>query len=115
MDYATHYPSRSGRGRAPELTFSLRGFALGLGFLVFALLYVAIGIRWHTYRAQASLHAQREMESTFKAADYRRAAMNPGTAPDAPRRAQEYRRLAAMHDKVADESRRLKEFAEQAW
>ena len=115
MEYATHYPSRSGRGRAPELTFSLRGFALAIGFLVFALLYVSVGIRWHTYRARASLHAQREMESTFKAADYRRAAINPGTTEDAALRAREYRRLAAMHDRVADESRAIKEFYERAW
>ena len=115
MEYATHYPSRSGRGRAPGLTFSLRGFACALGFLAFALLYVAIGIRWHTSRARASLHAQQEMESTFKAADYRRAAMSPGTAADAPHRVLEYRRLAAMHDKVANEARQLKELYERAW
>ena len=115
MEYATHYPRYGRNRRVPRLTFNFRAYAVALGFLAFALVYVAIGIRWHTYRARASLYAQQEMESTFKAADYRRAARNPGLTDDAPRRAMEYRRLADMHAKAAEECGRLKDLYEQAW
>jgi len=115
MEYATPYPRYGRNRRTPPLTFSMRTYAAALGFLAFALIYVAVGIRWHTYRARASLYAQQEMESTFKAADYRRAARNPGLSDDAPRRAVEYRRLADMHAKAAEECGRLKDLYEQAW
>ena len=115
MEYVAHHPRRSDRSRTPQPTFSLRFFAAALGFLAFALVYVTLGLRWHTNRAQASLYAQQEIESTFKAAEYKRAALNPGHSDDSPRRAVEYRRLAEMHAKAADECRRLKELHEQAW
>ena len=114
MEYATHYP-QYGRRRTPQLTFRLRTYVALLGFLAFALLYVSLGIRWHTYRAHAAVHAQREMESTFKAAEYLRAARNPGFAADAPIRVREYRRLADMHTKAAEEATQLRKFYEEAW
>jgi len=115
MEYTTHFDRRFDRNRAPRLTFSIRMYVALLGFLVFALLYVAIGIRWHTYRARASLYAQQEIDSTFKAAEYLRAARNPGFADDAPIRAKEYRRLADMHTKAAEECTQLRQFYEQCW
>ena len=115
MGYVTHYDRRFDRNRTPGLTFNFRLYGALLGFLVFALLYVAIGIRWHTYRARASHYAEREMESTFKAAEYLRAARNPGFGDDAPRKAKEYRRLADMHTRAARECSELRAFYEQCW
>ena len=116
MEHATHFPQRyAPRPRAPRLTFNFRLYAALLGFLIFGLFYVAIGIRWHTYRAQAWHYAQREMEATLQADAYLRAARNPGAAEDAPRRAAEYRRLYKMYARVAEECTQRREFYERAW
>ena len=114
MEYATH-SRQSDRNRTPGLTFHFRTYVALLGFLAFALVYMSVGMRWHFYRAQAGIYAQQELESTFKAAEYLRAARNPGFTADAPIRAKEYRRLADMHSKVAEEATRLREFYERSW
>lgn len=116
MDHATHLPRRhSPRGRAPLLTFNLRLYAALLGFLAFGLFYVAIGIRWHTYRAQAAHYARREMEATLQADAYLRASRSPGASEDAARKAAEYRRLHKMFARAAAECTELREFYERAW
>ena len=116
MEYANSYrPRQLDRNRTPRLTFNLRMYVALLGFLAFALLYVAVGIRWHTYRARASLYAQQEMKATFQADAYLRLARNPGFTADAPQKAVEYRRLHKMYAKVAAECTRLRELYEQAW
>lgn len=117
MEYVTHYrPFDRRRAAAPlRLRWNPWLFAGALGFLVFALLYVSIGIRWHTYRARASLYAHREMESTFRAADYKRAARNPSLNEENPARAQELRRLAEMHARAAEEAAQLRKLYEEAW
>ncbi len=97
------------------LTFRVRAFAAALGFLAFALVYVAVGIRWHGYRAQASYYARQEVDHSFKAGDFARAARDPGDSDDAPRRAVQYRKFASMHAKAAEECARLREFYERAW
>ena len=117
MEYATHFQPQD-RSRAPRparLTWNHQLFAGAIGFLVFALLYVSIGIRWHTYRARANLYAQQEMESTFQAAAYKRLARSPGLTEDSSRRALEYRRVAEMHARAAEESGRLRQLYEEAW
>jgi hypothetical protein len=97
------------------LSFRVRAFAILLGFSAFTLLYMAVGIRWHTYRARAGEYARREVEHTFEAADLLRAARNPGDSPEARARAAECRRFAAMHEKAARECTRLREFYEGCW
>ena len=42
----------------------------------FTLIYMAVGIRWHVYRARAGEYAQMEVEHTFEAANFARAARN---------------------------------------
>ena len=115
MEYVTHYRTPDRRRTPARVPLRPWVFIASLGFLVFALLYVSIGIRWHTYRARASLYAQREMESTFEAAHYRRAALNPGLSEAAQRKTQEYRRLAEMHARTAEECGRLRQLYEEAW
>jgi len=97
------------------LTFRVRRFAAILAFAAFTLAYVSVGIRWHTYRARANLHAGREVEHTFEAANLARAARNPGYSDDAPLLAESYRKAAEMHTKAAEENARLREFYETAW
>ncbi len=97
------------------LTFRVRWFAAILAFAIFALGYLSVGVRWHTHRARASAYAVREVEHTFEAANYERAARNPGYSDDAPQRADSYRRFAEMHAKAARECARLRELYEQAW
>lgn len=97
------------------LTFRVRAFVVLLGFSAFALLYISVGIRWHSYRARAGEYARREVEHTFEAAHFARAARDPGDSPDARVRAVEYRRLAVMHEKAARECTELREFYEGCW
>ena len=97
------------------LTFRTRWFVAALAFAVFAIAYLCVGIRWHTYRARANLYSGREVEHTFEAANFARAARNPGYADDAPQKAEAYRKLADMHKKAALECARLREFYEKCW
>ncbi len=97
------------------LTFRVRTFAVILGFSAFALLYISVGIRWHSYRARAGEYARREVEHTFEAANFARAARNPGDSAEAEAKVSEYRKYAAMHEKAARECTRLREFYEGAW
>ena len=115
MDYAPHIPRRLFRSQPRRLPFSLWRFVAAVAFLVFALGYVSVGLRWHNNRARAATYAQQEMNATFRAADYQRAARNPGRSEDAPVRAAEYRRLARMFSKVAEESGQLRKLYEEAW
>src|SRR3954452_1223591 len=87
------------KGRATMLTFRVRSFVILLGFSAFTLVYMAVGIRWHVYRARAGEYARREVEHTFEAAHFARAARNPGYSEEEQARAAEYRRLADMHEK----------------
>ena len=102
-------------GTSVMLTFRVRWFVAALAFLAFALLYVSIGIRWHVYRARASLYARQEMEHTFEAANLARAARSPGNSDDGRARAAGYRKLAEMHEKAALECTRLRELYEKCW
>ncbi|WP_435008521.1 hypothetical protein P12x_005728 [Tundrisphaera lichenicola] len=97
------------------LTFRVRAFAILLAFSAFALVYISVGIRWHTYRARAGLYARQEVEHTFQAANFARAARDPGDSPETQARAREYRRLAKMHEKAARECTELREFYEACW
>lgn len=118
MEYVTQYRDSYQQRRPPRpsrVTFRPWVLAGSLGFLAFALLYVSVGIRWHTYRARANLYAREEMELIFQAADYKRAANNPGLTEESIQRAQKYRRLAEMCTKAAEERTRLRELYEAAW
>ena len=95
--------------------FRVRLFVVMLGFAAFTLLFCSVGIRWHTYRARASLHALREVEHTFKAADYARAARATGETPESQAKAQRYKQLAEMHERAALENTRLRELYENSW
>ncbi len=96
-------------------TFRVRWFVALVAFGAFALGYISVGIRWHTYRARANLYSAREVEHTFEAANFLRAARNPGYAEDAPKRAESYRKLAEMHTRAAEECAQLREIYERAW
>ncbi len=95
--------------------FRVRAFVAILAFAGFTLLYISVGIRWHTYRARASLYARQEVEHTFEAAHYARAARVSGGSEDARAEAAGYRKLAAMHEKAARECTRLRELYENCW
>jgi hypothetical protein len=97
------------------LTFRVRTFVILLGFSAFTLIYMAVGIRWHVYRARAGEYAQLEVDHTFKAANYARAARTSEYSDEGQARAAEYRRLAALHEKAALECTRLREFYEACW
>jgi hypothetical protein len=95
------------------LTFRTRTFLAILAFSAFTLVYISVGIRWHTYRARASYYAREEMEHTFEAAHYARAARNSGDTDEA--QAIGYRKLAEMHERAARENSRLRELYENCW
>jgi hypothetical protein len=97
------------------LTFRTNLFLVLIGFMIFTLGYVSVGIRWHTYRARASLYAQQEVEHTFEAARFARVARNRGDSPESEARAIEFRKLAELHEKAALENTRLREFYESCW
>jgi hypothetical protein len=97
------------------LTFPVRTFVAMVGFLIFTLLFVSVGIRWHTYRARASLYARQEVEHTFEAARYARAAGDRGSTAESEGRARLYRKIAEMHEKAALENLRLRKFYESCW
>jgi hypothetical protein len=97
------------------LTFRVRAFVALLAFSAFTLLYISVGIRWHVYRGRASLYARQEVEHTFEAAHFARAARNPGDSPEARARADGYRKLAELHEKAARECTRLRELYEHSW
>ncbi len=97
------------------LTSRTRVFLGILAFAACTLVGVSVGFRWHVYRAYASKYARQEVEHTFDAAHFLRAASNPGYAPDAPEKALSYRRQADMHAKAAREAAQLREFYERSW
>ena len=97
------------------LTFRVRTFLAILAFSAFTLAYMSVGIRWHVYRARASLYARQEVEHTFEAANLARAARNPGYSADSQARAVAYRKLAEMHEKAARECAHLRELYEKFW
>ena len=97
------------------LTFRLRTFLAILAFSAFALTFLSVGLRWHTYRARASLYARQEVEHTFEAADFARAARTQTASEEDQAIALGYRRLAAMHEKAALECTKLRELYEGAW
>jgi hypothetical protein len=97
------------------LTFRVRSFVILLGFSAFTLVYMAVGIRWHVYRARAGEYARREVEHTFEAANFARAARNAGYSDEEQARAAGYRKLAVMHEKAARECTQLREFYEACW
>lgn len=98
------------------LTIRVRTLTLAIaGFVAFTLLYVSVGIRWHTYRARASLYARQEVEHTFEAAHFARAALHPGYSAEASEKAAGYRKIAETHEKAARECARLREFYENCW
>jgi hypothetical protein len=97
------------------LTFRVRWFAALLGFSIFTLLYISIGVRWHIYRARASLYARQELEHTFEAADLARAARSLGNSDKDRATAATYRKYAEMHEKEAQECTRLRRLYEQCW
>src|SRR5947209_2021357 len=102
-------------GRATMPTSRVRWFFVLLGFSAFTLLYMAVGIRWHVYRARAGEYARLETEHTFEAANYARAARNAGYSEEEQARAASYRKLAAMHEKAARECTQIREFYESCW
>ncbi len=97
------------------LTFRVRWFAALLAFSAFTLLYISVGIRWHVYRARASLYARQEMEHTFEAADLARAARSLGNSDRERETAARYRRYAELHQKEARECTRLRRLYESCW
>ena len=105
--------SRPAAARRKPMSLWVIGGAVG--FLVFALVYVTLGIRWHTHRARAAVYAQQEMEATFRAADYKRAARTIGRTEADLARAIEYRRLAEMCTRAAEEAAAICKQYEEAW
>ena len=97
------------------LTFRVRWFVALLAFSAFTLVYVSVGIRWHTYRARASVYAKEEMEHTFEAANFARAARVPAYSDQARTTAANYRKFAEMHERKALECTRLRQFYEKCW
>ncbi len=97
------------------LTFRTHVFLILVGLMVFTLGFVSVGIRWHTYSARASLYAQREVEHTFEAARFARAARDRGDSPEGEARARECRKLAELHEKAANENTKLRKFYESCW
>jgi hypothetical protein len=97
------------------LTFHTRTFVAIVAFSAFTLLFMSVGIRWHTYRARASFYARQEMEHTFEAAHYAMAARTPGDSDESQAQAIGYRKLAEMHQKAARENARLRELYENSW
>ena len=95
--------------------FRVRVFLAILAFAMFTLLYISVGIRWHVYRARASLYARQEVEHTFEAAHFARAARTSGGSEDDQAEAAEFRRLAEMHKKAARECTQLRELYESSW
>jgi hypothetical protein len=95
--------------------FRVRVFLAMLGFATFTLLFVSVGIRWHVYRARASLYAQQEVEHTFEAAHFARAARASGGSIDEQGQALGFRKLAEMHEKAARECTQLRELYEKSW
>ena len=96
-------------------TFRVRTFLVIVGFAIFTLIYVSVGIRWHIYRARASYHARQEVEHTFEAFSLIRASRVVGSSPEAQTRAANYRKLAEGHEKLARECARLRIFYENCW
>jgi hypothetical protein len=96
-------------------TFRVRAFLAILGFAAFTLLYISIGIRWHIYRARAGIYAQQEVEHTFEAANFARAARTSGGSEDEQAQAAQFRKLAEMHEKAARECTQLRELYEKSW
>jgi hypothetical protein len=95
--------------------FRVRVFFAILAFSAFTLLYVSVGLRWHIYRARASLYARQEVEHTFEAANFARAARASGGSGDDQEQAAGYRKLAEMHEKAARECTKLRELYENSW
>jgi hypothetical protein len=114
-DIETARPFYGIEGRAVMLTFRTNAFLVLVGLLIFTLGYVSVGIRWHTYRARASLYAQQEVEHTFEAARFARAARDRGYSPDSTARSNEYRKFAELHERAALENMRLRKFYENCW
>ena len=96
-------------------TFRPRLFLAILGFATFTLLFLSVGIRWHVYRARASLYARQELDHTFEAAHFTRAALASGDAEDSRGEAASFRRLAQMHQRAARECTQLRELYERSW
>ncbi len=90
-------------------------FAGLVAFAACTLGAVSVGIRWHVYRAHASKYAREEMQHVFAAANFSRAASNPGYEADATEKAQSYQKLANMHTKAARECAHLRDFYERSW
>ena len=95
--------------------FRVRVFFAILAFSAFTLLFMSVGIRWHVYRARASLYARQEVEHTFEAAHFARAARSSGGSEDDQAQAAGFRKLAAMHEKAARECTQLRELYESSW
>ena len=95
--------------------FRVRIFFGMLAFAAFALVFCTVGIRWHLYRAQASIYAQREVDHTFEAAHYARAARVTGGSDEDQAQAAGFRKLAQMHEKAARECTQLRELYENSW
>lgn len=90
-------------------------FFLVLGLAAFTAIYIAVGIRWHTYRARAALYAQREVQHTFDAEHYRRAALQPAPDDESRNKVLRYRQIAEKHERAAQECGRLRELYESIW
>jgi hypothetical protein len=97
------------------LTFRTNLFLALIGFMVFTLGFVSVGIRWHTYSARASLYAKQEVEHTFEAARFARAARDRGDSPESEAKATKCRQLAEHHEREALKNTRLREFYEKCW
>ncbi len=97
------------------LPFRTHLFLILVGFLIFTLGFVSVGIRWHTHSAKASMYAKREVEHTFEAARFARAARDRGDSAETEARAKEYRRMAELHERAALENSRLRSFYESCW
>jgi hypothetical protein len=96
-------------------TFRVRLFLAILAYALFALIFISVGIRWHVYRARASLYARQEVEHTFEAANFARAARTIGPSDDEQDLAEGYRQRASMHARAARECTQLREFYEKSW
>ena len=97
------------------LPFRTHLFLALVGFMAFTLVFVSVGIRWHTYAATAAMYAREEMEHTFEAADYARAAQDRGDTPESEARALECRRLARYHQQLAAKNAKLRELYQRSW
>ncbi|WP_435018328.1 hypothetical protein TA3x_000292 [Tundrisphaera sp. TA3] len=97
------------------LTFHIRSFMILIAFCAVVLAGATVGMRWAFNRAEGAMYAQREMEHTFEAANFRHAARQAQADPNGVGKIAGFKQLARQHEKAARECARLRELYESRW